>query len=1533
MCNDIYCVGVSMSADSACVSKSDSLEKCIDEIAPVDEEDLEGLEEENRDFLTEFKARRYQLEIIEKAKVKNSIVFLGTGTGKTFIAGEVIKRFRSQILGDWVHPLPDEFDERDIRSYRTEFKRTFFLCLTIPLVYQQHAYLEKHLHTQDNKFAVTKVVGSDGVDSWDKTRWLKILKESNVLVMTAQILHDQLIRGFIKMADINLLIFDEAHHASKEDIYNQIMHKYREEKEENPGLSTRILGLTASLLNEKKVDKWLERKLITLMKNFDSEIITARDYVEVSEFCARPDFRVITYKPNLKLDQIHHFLFYQLCSMIKFITRAGNFDSRLVEDPTYLVSEECPLNKAPFVWVQVVNFEIISLLCVKKLAQKLATVVSTLGAWPSYWLAQYITKRIRSYYKEIKDDHVKAASANFLAILKKYLSVFEEPPSYLNVTDKILTLSEELKRACKAEDFCGITFVRDRVIAFILAEYFTHVSDICPELAKLKCSHFTGQAPLPIFPELHFSAKRQMDLLKSFRDGRINFFLATDVLIEGLDVQQCNLVIIFDAIPHFRYFTQSRGRVRAKVGEYVCLAEEKVQDDVANEMAQYDKLEEELRNVVHRICFDETLSSLPQEEKLTYRTKSGATLSLSMAKPLLYQYCQFLTEISTQDKYTAWAPLFKIYKRNDINNCNEFFCTITMPKTCYVMREEVSSQRWVSRKKVAMRYAAFYACKKLLEIGEINDDLMPKYVIFKRENETNLGIVNNNNRRLLNRKKFYPIKLADSILNMKSPFICNARVFYYPIIYENAENSVNLFGIMCGSPFGEFPSELVLNDPNVHCFCKGRLEGPFEIELNSDSIRVLQEFHQLILNILFNIPSDCFEFNIHGCFKKYSIVPILKSESMYFIDMERAIYYLKSQKTSKSNHIPTDLDIHDYRGMRVKKNYDDTYKHAVYEVITVDPSITVNSPFPDQNRAATYAEYFFNRFGISFTDPNQPSLTVEPFKVTVSSYCYFSGPLPEQNEPSPKKLKQGGRGRSIILFPELVNNLSIYQVLTPNLTIIPSFLYKLECYLSACEFLNTIHPNIDRTSLQTSGMLKALTQKKCHENIDLERLEFFGDTCLKFAVGLSLYAYNPTADQNMLTIKKSAAVSNMTLLRIANCEELQLPQYIKSREFLPRGNWLPPQCGYVSLAPTNVSNNDSQPMEVDDIQDNSNIKPKNENNNQNTNNRINSSNSFLTQTIANKSVADSFEAVLGSITMCHGLYPALKFLVTYGNKELFENMDGSVIEFPSLPEPSFNGSERCKEKFRLFLEGGDYFRQIFPITPKCSWNDREKLLFEQIHQKDLIILSKKLSFPSSMNEDSYYILLEALTHDSFSGEMLTGSYQRLEFLGDCVLDYLVTSYLMCYVDQTFQPEDLHKLRAFVVCNRNFARLTVEWELDDYLLYTSQGLQKDIDKYVEYLESIEQTKSAKKSFFKSELEYTLKQKKAKKKQEQDKIDEMFSKVIKAPKALGDVFESVSGALLLTVNYNLETVWQILGPVLEKSIKDFLAVYIPRKINIK
>ena len=75
------------------------------------------------------------------------------------------------------------------------------------------------------------------------------------------------------------------------------------------------------------------------------------------------------------------------------------------------------------------------------------------------------------------------------------------------------------------------------------------------------------------------------------------------------------------------------------------------------------------------------------------------------------------------------------------------------------------------------------------------------------------------------------------------------------------------------------------------------------------------------------------------------------------------------------------------------------------------------------------------------------------------------------------------------------------------------------------------------------------------------------------------------------------------------------------------------------------------------------------------------------------------------------------------------------------------------------------------------------------------------------------ILIEALTHPS-SGAVV--NYERLEFLGDAVLELIISDLL--YLKFPKYPEGkLTKLRANIVCSKSLADIASELDLGDYLI--------------------------------------------------------------------------------------------------------------------
>src|SRR5574344_3126248 len=84
------------------------------------------------------------------------------------------------------------------------------------------------------------------------------------------------------------------------------------------------------------------------------------------------------------------------------------------------------------------------------------------------------------------------------------------------------------------------------------------------------------------------------------------------------------------------------------------------------------------------------------------------------------------------------------------------------------------------------------------------------------------------------------------------------------------------------------------------------------------------------------------------------------------------------------------------------------------------------------------------------------------------------------------------------------------------------------------------------------------------------------------------------------------------------------------------------------------------------------------------------------------------------------------------------------------------------------------------------------------------------------------LLNEALTHTSFSNEHNTNSYERLEYLGDAVLEIVCSEYL--YFNTNYPEGEMSRLRSLYVCENALYEYSKEINLKDYI-YLGNGINE------------------------------------------------------------------------------------------------------------
>ncbi len=87
------------------------------------------------------------------------------------------------------------------------------------------------------------------------------------------------------------------------------------------------------------------------------------------------------------------------------------------------------------------------------------------------------------------------------------------------------------------------------------------------------------------------------------------------------------------------------------------------------------------------------------------------------------------------------------------------------------------------------------------------------------------------------------------------------------------------------------------------------------------------------------------------------------------------------------------------------------------------------------------------------------------------------------------------------------------------------------------------------------------------------------------------------------------------------------------------------------------------------------------------------------------------------------------------------------------------------------------------------------------------------------------LLNTALTHSSFSNEHHTENYERLEFLGDAVLELVSSEYL--FLNTSLKEGDMSKVRASYVCEEALAAYAKDIELPKFIR-VGHGQEKDVN---------------------------------------------------------------------------------------------------------
>lgn len=96
-------------------------------------------------------------------------------------------------------------------------------------------------------------------------------------------------------------------------------------------------------------------------------------------------------------------------------------------------------------------------------------------------------------------------------------------------------------------------------------------------------------------------------------------------------------------------------------------------------------------------------------------------------------------------------------------------------------------------------------------------------------------------------------------------------------------------------------------------------------------------------------------------------------------------------------------------------------------------------------------------------------------------------------------------------------------------------------------------------------------------------------------------------------------------------------------------------------------------------------------------------------------------------------------------------------------------------------------------------------------EKMLEELEKKIGYQFKNKE----LLIQALTHTSYAYEHKKASNEKLEFLGDAILEFVTSEYLFCHYPNLKEGE-MTKVRASVVCEDSLYKIALKLNFSDFL---------------------------------------------------------------------------------------------------------------------
>uniref|UniRef100_A0A6P7H6F8 ribonuclease III n=1 Tax=Diabrotica virgifera virgifera TaxID=50390 RepID=A0A6P7H6F8_DIAVI len=1033
-----------------------------------------------------FTPKEYQVELLESAKIKNTIMCSSTSCAKAFILVKLLQEFSWQMRIKNGKKALFILDPQNVPIMTSHIKYlTDLNCISI---------MEYTLDAKEN-----------GI--------LDYFEPYQVITSTAEICVEMLKQSIISdFSAFNLFVIDDCLYGPRQSLIEIIMKYYRSSPVFN---RPRILGLTTGLLSSELQPDRLEGELRRLEKLLNSDVDTSSEIVTLIRLCCRPHETLIECPKN-EPDSLYDEIKNIIKMAIEFLKDHRYDPSEIYEDDLLEELKQVPDPRT-------VPLELL---------EEFLEILKDLGPWGADKAALNILSKIEKlkvkipyerhylllcmvssalvtvravcdYVFESYDEleRINKFSSpkvlKFIDVLKQFKPPGEKPQPSQLIKDKEETSPVKIKcrgkgprrplfpRPQNEDNLCCLVFVHNRYKAKSLFALLCSLSNVHDDLWWISAL-FSVEKVADSRSEARQAEnehKTQEEVLRKFRCHECNILVSTSVLEQGCDLPKCNLVIRFDLPNTFYSYIQSKARARAPEAHYILFGNEQELDKFVDNLAEYNEVE----NTLLRRCYslepnknEEMVADMYNNLCKPYQplSEEGApSITLINAISLLNKYCAKLPS----DTFTRLTPIWSEDKTND----GKFICHLRLPINSPV-KKTISSPP-MPNGLLARRAAAFMICQLLHMTKELDDYLQPiskenfrateddwvNFALDESDDETSEVRPGTTKRR-----QYYYKRISEALLNCHP--VAGQPTFFYKIMMtltcplpeeQNTrgrkiyppEDSLQGFGILTSKRI-----------PKISAFPIFTRSGEVSVDLelistdvvlSESQIEKTREFVNYTFTSVLRLQKYLMLFNPEASPNNYLIVPTIKDDAQsvrvhwdfidlifnnltttpeFIVDEKRVDYEFKAEAYSDAVVMPW------YR------NQDQPQYFYVAEICS---NLNPTSAFPG-SEYATFEEYYNRKYGIQIQNLNQNLLDVDHTSARLNfltpRYVNRKGvALPTSSEET-KRAKRENLEQKQILVPELCAIHPFPGSLWRKAVALPCILYRINALLLADQIRRTV---------------------------------------------------------------------------------------------------------------------------------------------------------------------------------------------------------------------------------------------------------------------------------------------------------------------------------------------------------------------------------------------------------------------------------------------------------------------------------------------